>query len=246
LPEVQRQHIRLMSFVVLSVIGAFTIAGTSRHEGLAFNQRYLLELLPLLAITFAWTVDRLGLKLPALAAGAALGAACALAILVAPPIAGGPEVPLWRLRDLALLWFLVKAEYRVRTLLALAVGASLAWGTAIHLFDDVSWSQRLRSANLQRTELFDQALTDGSALVAYWGLKDPAGPLLLDRDIVIIDAHADDGEDAPVLIRELLDKQRAVFVFKDGFPPMMLDRILNGLHAVPVSDRLLRVQADAR
>ena len=259
LPEGQRQHIRLMSFVVLSVIGAFTIAGTSRHEGLAFNQRYLLELLPLLAITFAWTVDRLGLKMPPLAAGAALGAACALAILAAPPITGGPEVPLWRFRELALfrvplalagllalLWFLVKTGYRVRTLLALAVGASLAWGAAIHLLDDVSWSQRLRSVNLQRTELFDQTLTDSSALVAYWGLKDSAGPLLLDRDIVIIDAHADDGKDAPILIRELLDKQRPVFVFKDGFPPMMLDRILDGLHAVPVSDSVLRVRAAAR
>ncbi len=65
-------------------------------------------------------------------------------------------------------------------------------------------------------------LTDGSALVAYAGYKDAAVPLLFDRDIVILDARADEGRDAPILIGELLARNRRVFVLQSGFPGEVL------------------------
>ena len=53
-----------------------------------------------------------------------------------------------------------------------------------------------------------------------------------DRDVVILDAHADEGKDAPTLIRELLARHRRVFVLQDGFPKDVLSRVLVGWRVV--------------
>ena len=81
---------------------------------------------------------------------------------------------------------------------------------------------------LAETQALGRVLPDGSALVAYTGYKDAAVPLLFDRDIVILDARADEGKDAPILIRELLGRNRRVFVLEDGFPGEVLSGVLSG------------------
>jgi hypothetical protein len=64
-------------------------------------------------------------------------------------------------------------------------------------------------------------------LFVYWGSKDAAGPLLLSRDVVLLDAWADDGVDAPNLAGAALANGRRVIVLADGFP----SKILNAMSA---------------
>ena len=75
-------------------------------------------------------------------------------------------------------------------------------------------------------------LPERSAFVAYFANRDPAVPLLFHRDIVIRDAVGDEGEDAPVIIRELLAQGRRVFLLKSGFSPELLDRVMERLRRV--------------
>ncbi len=182
------------------------------------------------------------------AVGAALGAALVGVILVATPMLGGPDNPLWLARQLALmklplvlaaglagLWLLDSFGRGQRTLLVGMAGACLGWGLASHLTADVGMSQFMRSANLTRTHTLARLLPNGSALVAYWGRTDAVAPLLLTRDIVVIDPWADNGADAPVLIRALLEKGRRVFLLNEGLTPELSNRIVARLEAIPVT-----------
>jgi len=247
MPEARRRQIRLLSLVTCAVLATFAFAEVHRHEGLSFNQRYLLELLPLAAVGFAWALDGLTLRVQPLLAGAICAALIVVLILRGTPIGGGPQEPLWLLRQFALLkvplllsaslgvlWFVARSRERVRPLLAVAAGLCLGWGLTLHLADDVAASRRLRARKLAETEALSGVLTDGSALVAYTGYKDAAFPLLFNRDIVILDARADEGADAPMLIRELLGRNRRVFVLESGFPSEVLSGVLAGWQVVPV------------
>jgi hypothetical protein len=245
--------------VTFSVFAAFAFASVGRHDGLSLNQRYFLETLPLAAVAFAWALDGVALDRRWLALGFAGGGALVLLLLLGMPLASGADVPLWQARQVALLktpvvlaaalgvlWMARGATVKRRLLLVGTVGACLGWGMVMHVAGDVPVSRALRERNLQRTQALSDVLTDRSALVAYWGAKDAAGPLLLDRDIVILDASADDGEDAPLLIRELLGQNRPVFLVEDGFPPDVLDRVLTGLRAERLASpalKLLRLSA---
>jgi hypothetical protein len=107
--------------------------------------------------------------------------------------------------------------------------------------DDLLASRRTRRSNLRQTQALEGILKDHTAFVAYWWFKDAAVPLLFDRDIVILDANADDGATAPVLIRDLLDQGRRVYLLLDHFPPDMLARVTMGLDVRPVSQSRLRL-----
>ena len=170
-----------------------------------------------------------------------------LLILRGTPIGSGPQELSWLLRQLALLkvplllsaslgvlWFVARSREKVRPLLAATAGLCLGWGLTLHLADDVAASHRLRARKLAETEALSGVLTDGSALVAYTGYKDAAFPLLFNRDIVILDARADEGADAPMLIRELLGRNRRVFVLESGFPSEVLSGVLAGWQVVPI------------
>ena len=103
MPEARRRQLRLLSLVTLAVLAVFAFAGVSRMEGLSFNQRYLLELLPLAAVGFAWALDGLHVRVQPLMVGALWGVLLVVLILFGTPIGGGPENSLWLLRMLALL-----------------------------------------------------------------------------------------------------------------------------------------------
>ena len=234
-----RRQMRLLSLVTFAVIAAFSFAGVLRHEGLSFNQRYLLELLPLLAIGFAWALDGLKLSVRPLLAGCVWGVFIVVLILRGTLSGGGPQEPLWLVRQLALLkmplllsallgglWFVARSRVTVRPMLAAATGLCLGWGLTLHLADDVAASRRVRARKLVEAQALAGVLTDGSALIAYTGYKDAAFPLLFNRDIVILDARADEGKDAPILIRELLDRNRKVFVLLSGFPGKVITEVL--------------------
>src|SRR5262249_39473651 len=98
-----RRQVRLISFVIAAVLGVFAFAGPARHDGLAFNERYLLELVPLSAVAFSWALEGSRLRSRPAVVGAAITAVVVLLILLATPTVGGPDVPLWASRQYALL-----------------------------------------------------------------------------------------------------------------------------------------------
>jgi hypothetical protein len=230
----------MLSLMAVALVATFAFSGVHRHEGVSFNQRYLLELLPLAAVGFAWALDGFATRGRLLCAGGLWGGLAALLFLVILPL--GPirlfallRFPLLITAALGVLWFLARLREGPRPMLTVAVGVCLGWGLALHLGDDVAASRRVRARHLDETRTLRGVLPDHSALVAYWGSKDAAGPLLLDRDIVILDAHADEGKDAPMLIRELLARNRRVFVIQAGFPGDVLSRVLAGWKVVPIA-----------
>jgi hypothetical protein len=241
MPRGRRRQLQLMSLVTMAILLTFAFSGIQRHDGLVFNQRYLLELLPLAAIGFAWALDGLALSMRPLLVGVAWGALFVVVILRAIPFIGGPgntpslvrelailKVPLFLAIALGILWLTAASRVRVRPLLAAAAGLCLGWGLTLHVIDDVAASHRLRARKAGETAALDGVLPDGSALVAYTGYKDAAFPLLFTRDIVILDVRGDEGADAPTLIRELLARRRRVFVIQSGFKAEVLAAVLAG------------------
>lgn len=248
MPARRRRQLQLLSLVTVATLVTFAVSGVRRHDGLVFNQRYLLELLPLAAVGFAWALDGFKLRVGSLLVGSMWGALLVLVILRAIPVGGGPEDALWVARylailklplllaaGLAVLWFRARSRERTTPLLAGLAGVCLGWGLTLHVVDDVAASHRLRARKLAETATLDGVLPDGSALVAYTGYKDAAFPLLFNRDIVILDARGDEGADAPTLIRELLARNRRVFVLQSGFKPEVLTAVLAGWRAVRVT-----------
>src|SRR5262249_17419457 len=63
---------RALALPILGVLGLFPFYGFRRIDGWCFNQRYLLELMPLAAVALAWALDGLELRWLAALAGAAL------------------------------------------------------------------------------------------------------------------------------------------------------------------------------
>lgn len=247
MPGGRRRQLQLMSLVTIAMLLTFAFSGIQRHDGLVFNQRYLLELLPLAAIGFAWALDGLGLSTRSLLAGSVWGALLVMLILRAITIGGGPADVLLLARQLAILklplllaivlgvlWFVARSRMGVRPMLAAAAGLCLGWGLTIHLAEDVAASHRLRARKAAEMAALEPVLPDGSALVAYTGYKDAAFPLLFNRDIVILDARGDEGADAPTLVRELLARKRRVFVLQSGFKAEVLSNVLAGWDAVRV------------
>ena len=242
-----RRQLRLLSLVTLAIMMTFAFSGVRRHEGLSFNQRYLLELVPLAAIGFAWALDGMRVRVRPVLIGALWGVLFAL-IVLRTPTGGSPRDFLWLAKHVALLklpllfsaalgvlWVVARSRERVRPLLGAAAGVCLAWGLTVHVASDVLASHRLRTRKLVETQALAGVLADGSALVAYAGYKDAAVPLLYDRDVVIIDAQADEGKDAPTLIGELLGRNRRVFVIRSGFPGEVLSGVLSGRQVVPIA-----------
>jgi hypothetical protein len=247
-PDARRRQLRFLSLIAAAGVSVFALAGIRRNEGLSFNQRYLLELLPVVAVGFAWALDGLRLRMRVVMAGALWGVMLGVLVLFATPVGGGPEDYLWLARQLAILklplafsaatvvlWIVARRREAAHPALATAVGLCLGWALTLHVADDVAASRRVRARKLAETQALARVLTDGSALVAYTGYKDAAVPLLFDRDLVIVDARADQGEDAPILIRELLDRRRRVFVLRSGFPGDVLSRVVSGWRLVPVA-----------
>ncbi len=81
MPEARQRQMRLLSLVTLAILCRFAFCRRARHEGLSFNQRYLLELLPLAAVGFAWALDGLKVRLRPVFIGALSGVLLVVMIL---------------------------------------------------------------------------------------------------------------------------------------------------------------------
>jgi hypothetical protein len=163
-----------------------------------------------------------------------------LAIVFALPVGAARlflmlKAPLVIAAALAAVWAAAISRPKLRPALSVAAGFAIGWACALHLVDDVRASHRLKTRKLEETSALARVLTDGTALVGYLGSKDAAVPLLFDRDIVILDARADEARDAAMLVRELRSRDRRVFVLQNGFAGDALARVLAGWTLVPIA-----------
>ena len=245
-PRGTRPALILFSLVTAGLLVAFAFSGATRDDGFSFNQRYLLELVPLAAIAFAWSFEGTELRIRMLVVGGAVGVAVFLATVILAPAASTRfvllmKVPLALASAALVTWAWSSASHLRRTVFACTIGLCLGWAVAVHLGEDLRGSHLSRSENLARTVALSPALTGGSVLVAYWGDKDAAVPLLFSRDLLVLDARADEGRDAPLLIEHLLGRGRRVFVLEDGFPSDVLRRVVGNFQAQPVRDEGVRL-----
>lgn len=237
----RRRELLALSLVVLPTLAMFSATGLHRTDGFGFNQRYFLELVPLVAVAFAWGLERarggairtgvwiLGGLAGVLAAGGVL-------LLLEPEAVLRQQWLLYLPLALAVLlvavWIGARRFHVLETVTALLAATALGWGFAAHVGDDLATSRILRRISLERAQALDRAIPqdapEGSALFAFWGNKDPVGPLLLDRDLVVLDVRNDRGEHALELMDALLAQGRRVFVLATGFPPLGLEVLLAG------------------
>jgi hypothetical protein len=252
-PGAHRPELRALSLPIAAVLGLFATQGFIRTDGLGFNQRYFLELVPLAAIAFASGLDEVDLDGRALGVGAALGALAAGLVLALDGQSAARHVLLSKLPLLLAAgalgaWLALRAG-RARAASWAALGASLAWAFAVHVGDDVRASREVRAFNAAREEELAAALPDRAAVfaVAHW--KDPYAPLQLERDLLVADPSIDGGRDAARLAGELLAQGRRVLVDVSELPPPMFERI-RGAHGsrllTPERLRLVELVDDGR
>jgi len=212
-------EMRRISVLVAGVLGLFAFYGFRRYDGICFNERYLLELVPFMALALAWSLDGLDWSWRAAVAGA-LVAGGGLAVALQLDLGVSARLQLLAWPPLALAAGLAIAWLLRPSLVGLLLGACLGWGLVAHLLDDLPASRRFRRHNEERLAAVAGAIPEGerSAVFAYWGDKDPLGPLTLDRDVVIVDPWIDESATAPALFDALRAQGRTIY-FLNGVPP---------------------------
>jgi hypothetical protein len=225
-----RSELKAFSIIAAGIIAFFCIAGFGRHDGVSFNQRYFLELVPLTAISLALVFELAAFKRTAWAAGLLLGLALAAGAGLGEPGSGFRSLILLKLPLLISLGALIAVAMLIRrnashAAISFAVGCCVAWAATVHLTDDLRATRRYRDYTRKQYELFKSNIPNLSALVTQRVTRDSAGPLILDRDVVIVDASIDDGASLKNLIDELHGQGRKVFVDTADFPADLLTRI---------------------
>jgi hypothetical protein len=225
--------LRTHALVIAGMLLTFAVAGLGRGDNLCFNQRYLLELVPLMAVGLAWSVAPEDLRPLPLAMGVATGVAAAYSVMLLPWSSEGRQLLLLKVPIavggmLGLVWLLRRA--RQRRVLAILLGVALGWAMAVHLFDDLAGSRRYRSGNQRKAQALAALLTrQPGALFAYWGSKDAFGSLQLDHDLIIVDTWIDHGQDGRRLVDHFLRTGRRVLVLAGNMPRGVLRPMSAGL-----------------
>ena len=225
---------RVFSLLVLGVVGLFALAGY-RTSGWNYNERYFLELMPLMSVLLAlligeWRTISLKAWLSGFLA-AALGAAAALRLPAAdvPRLLALQYVPLLAGTGLAILYVLRRpaAGAALQAMLAFC----LAWALVVHVADDVRGSLRIRAVHAEVARDVRRLLDPHrpAAIFAYQGYAYAVGPLMLDYDLVVADLVNDSGQTAGELIDAFLRQGREVVIVASGVPreilaPLLVDR----------------------
>jgi hypothetical protein len=247
-------ELRRISLIVSGVLGMFALYGF-RHDGLCFNQRYLLELMPLLSIALATALADVTIRWPFLAAGVAGATVLGLVVTHLEPTDATRQVatmkaPLLLAAATVASWFLARRAEAVRSgAFALLLGTTLGWAMIIHLREDVAESRKMRTFNRTRLEGFREAVPAGGpqGIIAYYGNKDAYGPLTLERDIVIVDPWIDNAATLRPLVDALAARGRALFL-ASALPRPAVEALSSGYRPTRVEGaaglfRLVPVQA---
>ncbi len=224
--------LRALAIPAFAVLALFAWAGLERHDGWSFNQRYLLELVPLFAVTVALVVDSWELDPQMVVVGGALG----VALAIVPIVAVVPEhwfrqralilVPLVLAAGLAAVFLgtVFLGTKRDRLKLAL-MAASVGWALGVHVGDDMVAERGLREFNGFRREALAGFLpATPAAVLAGAPEKEAVCRLQLDHDLVLADPTAAPPPETGKLTEELLGRGRRVFVF-GGVPEAHLKEI---------------------
>ena len=87
----------------------------------------------------------------------------------------------------------------------------------MHLGEDARTARETRAFIRERADDLNGKLPDRSAVLTWTYARNAAAPLLLERDVLVIDASRDRARDAPMLVAQLLDQGRRVFLIKNFF-----------------------------
>jgi len=235
------QELRILGLIVIPTLLMFSVAGFDRTDGLSFNQRYFLELLPLCAIGLGLYLDRRVLNAVPVGIGFLVGLIIVVCAFMLPGAAvrhaGERFIPLLLAMTFAGVWYLFKGHKVAFFLL----GACVGWAFFFHVESDLVGSRFRRQINAVRLEYLKKIIPDHSALFTFWGNKDAAGPLQLDRDVVILDVWADGGRDGQLLENELQDGGRRIFILENDMPEQELDGLTRGRQLLEHGDGNLKV-----
>ncbi len=215
------------SLLIVLTLAAFSFAGF-RMDGLSFNQRYLLEIVPLAAMLLALCIEGSRLSWHRSVVGILLASATFTLLLATTPLqvqhVAISHVPL--LLGLgALAGWIFRRSNAGKQILEISLGLCVGWSLMVQIAD-LAVSRSIRSTNAVIMDSLQATIPDHSALFAFWGAqKAAAGPLQLKKDVVILDAWADNGTDAGPLTRELLQQGRKVFLYGQGIPTNIVHNI---------------------
>ncbi len=228
LPARTRREAQALSLVVFPVLAVFAAALATRTDGLNYNQRYFLELVPLAAVAFAWALDGVPLDRPRLLGAFLVAglAVCGMLFGLSQPLRLGIQMflPLVLAVALVAVWAVARWRFRPRAL-ALVVGAALSWAFFIHIAEDVREAQSIRAAKLTAARVLARTVPDRSALFVSGWLRDAAALLHLDREVVVVDPAADLAEMARPVALALAGTGRRVFVATNGISRGVVERI---------------------
>jgi len=218
-------ELRALSLLIIPTLLMFTLAGYGRMDGLAYNQRYFHELIPLAALVLALSVDGLYLSKIKMLIGF-LSAGLLFAIVLMLPSKQMHDIaiikiPLFLALLLVITWIL-KNKSVIRPVIAISLGLCIGWSFFVHTCDDLVASRRRKAANAVLLTALESTIPDHSALFTYWGAKDAAGPIQLEKKVTILDTWADEGADVPRLKIELRRQNWRIFILNEGFPPPIL------------------------
>ena len=232
-PEDRDVDLRAASLVVGVTLAAFALAGFGRHDGVCFNQRYFLELVPLCAVAAAWWLEGRSLSVRWAALGAAVGGSLG-AIIASMNFPESPQQQLLGLRvPLAIAAALLVSAListavtrRASPALAVLFAMSVAYSGAIHLGEDLVASRLRRTTKVAFVRYVENVLPPGpGAIVVQKHSADMFAPLLLDHDLVIVDTWVDRGASTSRLVRELRARKRRVVLLPANMPPTLVEEL---------------------
>ena len=216
----QKNILRALSLLILSALVMFSMAGF-RMDGLSFNQRYLLEIVPMAAIVVALSIDGKSVPVIDVVRGLLFAGLIFALVLIAFSAQSQHvailDVPLGLGLVLILAWIL-KHHFQSLRIFGVVLGLCIGWSLMVQTIDLIT-SRRIRTTNSAGLDSLNAAIPNHAALFTFWGAqKSIAGPMQLSKDVVILDAWGDIGKDAPLLARELCLQQRRVFILGTGMP----------------------------
>jgi hypothetical protein len=214
-----------LSLLVASVVLVFSMLGIGRTDGLAYNQRYFLELVPISAIAVAIMFEQAGGRIYPFVLGLLGSGLMFASVLMAP----GNSLQRLAILNVPLLLALLSVVALFLLLrgtklpfVSVILGLCLGWSLSVHLQWDVAASRNRRMRNEVLIKQLQNILTARSAVFTYGGWRDAAGALVLSRDVVVLDVGADEGQTAGQLAREMDLKGRSVYVVAHGLPAPIL------------------------
>lgn len=235
----RRRELTALAVMLGGVIALFALAGPGRFDGLGYNQRYFIELLPLASMAFVLTCGGMVWRnlRPCLLAFLLTMLALMVGLQHVPVSCVARQVAISKLPILlavatALATLAARSRSRARLPAACLLGVALGWACGIHFFEELPASRAVRNHQGNYCRQIAGAITPAGAptmLVAHWWMSTLLAPLELSHPgLVIVDPRMDRGADTPALVEAALTSGRRVAVVLNNMPTDLVARISHG------------------